>query len=48
MKNQNSKNEYLMAINLGTANVKVAIYNLEGAQVVFKSVEYMLSYPKKY
>ena len=40
-------NEYLMAIDLGTTTVKVAIFCMDSVQIAFESDEYMLSYPKK-
>ncbi|MCL4416631.1 MAG: FGGY family carbohydrate kinase, partial [Actinobacteria bacterium] len=47
MKNKNKNNEYLMAIDLGTSTVKVAIFNVNGSQAVYESTEYELSYPEK-
>ncbi|MFC2144751.1 FGGY-family carbohydrate kinase [Actinomycetota bacterium] len=46
MKNSNNKN-YLIAIDLGTSTLKVAIFNIEGKLVESKSVEHPLSYPGK-
>jgi xylulokinase len=47
MKNKNSSSEYLMAIDLGTSAVKVAIFDTDGFQKTIESAEYRLSYPGK-
>ena len=44
-RNKKNSGGYLMAVDLGTSTVKVAIYNLLLEEIVFKSEEYDLSYP---
>ena len=38
----NNKNELLMAIDLGTSTLKVAVFNLNGNEVAFETTEYDL------
>ncbi len=45
-KDSDNKN-YLMAIDLGTSTLKVAIFDTEGKIVAANSIEYLLSYPGK-
>jgi len=45
-KDSDNKN-YLMAIDLGTSTLKVAIFHTDGKIAAASSVEYMLSYPGK-
>ena len=45
-KDSDNKN-YLMAIDLGTSTLKVAIFDTEGKIVAANSIEYPLSYPGK-
>ncbi len=44
-KNKENNSNYLMAVDLGTSTIKVAVYNLSMEEIVFKSKEYNLSYP---
>ena len=46
--NKNSYNDgYLMGLDFGTSNIKGALYDLEGREVAFESVEYNLYMPSK-
>ena len=36
-----------MAIDLGTSTLKVAVFDLDGSEVSFESIEYPLAYPGK-
>jgi len=45
MDNKVEKNELLMAIDLGTSNIKVAIFDLNGKEVSFKVIEHDLFTP---
>ena len=38
----NNKNELLMAIDLGTSTLKVAVFDLNGNEVAFEATEYDL------
>ncbi|MHB1253703.1 MAG: xylulokinase [Candidatus Humimicrobiaceae bacterium] len=42
-----NKDGYLMGLDFGTSNIKGALYDLEGREVAFESVEYNLSMPSK-
>jgi len=41
------KDGYLLGLDLGTSNIKGALYDLEGREIAFKSIEYDLYMPSK-
>ncbi len=43
----NSNDQLILSIDLGTSNIKGAIYNLDGVEIAFKSIEYDLFTPSK-
>lgn len=43
----NSNDQLILSIDLGTSNIKGAIYNLDGVEIAFKSIEYDLYTPSK-
>jgi len=42
-----SKDGYIMGLDFGTSNIKGALYDLNGSEVAFKSIEYNLLTPSK-
>ena len=45
--NSSSKDGYIMGLDFGTSNLKGALYDLNGQEIAFESIEYNLLTPSQ-